>query len=45
MGKVTGFMEYELQDRDYDAVEDRMEGGLRHAIGLCEGGNPKSVLR
>ena len=36
MGKVTGFMEYDLQDRDYDPVEERITHYREFAIPLSE---------
>ena len=36
MGKVTGFMEFELQDRDYDAVEERIAHYREFTVPLPE---------
>src|ERR1700754_1866822 len=36
MGKVTGFMEFELQDRDYDPVEERINHYREFVLPLPE---------
>ena len=45
MGKITGFLEFEREDRDYEPVEERVEHWREFVLPLSEEENKKQAAR
>src|SRR5499427_1827903 len=45
MGKITGFLEYEREDRDYEPVEERVKHWREFVLPLSEEENRKQAAR
>ena len=45
MGKITGFLEFEREDRDYEAVEERVKHWREFVLPLPEEENKKQAAR
>jgi len=45
MGKITGFLEYEREDRDYEPVEERVKHWREFVLPLPEEENKTQAAR